>query len=97
MYYNVKAFPDIFLWNVCFKNVLVGLREAKGDQLEKENEIKSRSLRFATYKNLYRGYIKDLGKETGDLSCILWKLRQCYTEANGQYVLYNDCKKDWLK
>ena len=93
MYYNVKTFPDIFFWNICFKNVLVGLREAKGDQLEKENEIKSRSLRFPTYKNLYRGYIKDLGKETGDFSCILWKLRQCYTEANGHMFYIMIAKK----
>ena len=50
MHYNVKAVPDALFRKSCAKSVLVGIHEAKGDPLEKENEIKNRSLQFSVYK-----------------------------------------------
>ena len=75
---------------------MVGLREAKGGPLEKENEIKNRSLRFAVFKQfvwwIYQRYWK--GNRRVLPSCVLWKIRQHYPEAHGQYVLYNEDEKD---
>ena len=41
---------------------MVGLHEAKGDPLEKENEIKNKSLRFTAYKQYVWWIYQRLGK-----------------------------------
>ena len=47
-----KQFQILCLEKLVLKKVLIGLHEAKGDPLEKENEIKNKPLRFAAYKQL---------------------------------------------
>ena len=71
------------------KIVFVALHEARGDPLEIENEIKNRPLRFAAYKQFVWWMFKRPGKGNRRVlpSSVLWKIRQHYSEANGQYVL----------
>ena len=78
------------------KNVLVELHEAKGDSLEKENEIKNRSMRLVASKKFMWWIFQRLGKGNTRVlrSCILWKIRQHFQEENGQYVLCNEGEKD---
>ena len=78
------------------KNVLVGLHEITGDPLEKENEIRNRSLRFTAYKQFAWWIYQSLGKGNRRVlpSCVLWKIRLHYPEANGQHILYNKGEKD---
>ena len=57
-----RKFQTHCLEKLALKNVLVGLHEAIGDPLEKENEIKNRSLRFAAYKQLVWWIYQRLGK-----------------------------------
>ena len=66
------------------KNDMVGLHEAKGDLLEKENEIKNKSLRFTAYKQYVWWIYQRLGKGNRIVlpSCVLWKIIQHYPEAN---------------
>ena len=42
MHCNVKAVLDTLLGKTFVKNILVGLYEAKGDLLKKENDMKKR-------------------------------------------------------
>ena len=97
MHYHVKQFHTLCLEKLVFKNVLVGLNEPKKDALEKENEIKNRSPRFAAYKQFVWWINQRLGKGNRRVlpSCVFWKIRQHYPEANGQQVLYNEGEKDW--
>ena len=50
---------------------MIGLHEAKGDPLEKENEIKNKPLRFAAYKQLlwWKGSRKEAGEFSHRLFC----------------------------
>ena len=65
MYYIVKTVPYILLGKTC---ILVGLHEAKGDPLEKENEIKNRSLRFAACKQFVWWIYQRCGKGKEEFS-----------------------------
>ena len=90
MYYIVKAVPNTLLGKI-------GLDKAKGDLPEKENETKRWSLRFAVYKQFVWWIYQRIGKENRNVlpSYVLWKFRQHYPEANGQYVLYKVDENDW--
>ena len=85
-----KQFQILCLEKLVLKNVLVRLHEAK------ENKIKNRSLRFAAYKQFVWWIYETLGKGNRRVfqSCVLWKIRRHYPEANGQYVLCSEGKKD---
>ena len=62
MHYNFKAVPHTLLGKTCVKYALVVLHEAKGDPLEKENQIKNRSVFFAAYKQFVWWIYQRLGK-----------------------------------
>ena len=64
-----KQFQTLCLDKLVLKNVLVGLHESKGDFLEKENEIKNRSLRFAAYKQFVWWIYHRLGKGNRHVFC----------------------------
>ena len=69
MHYNVKAVPE----KLVLKNVFVGLHEAKGDLLKKENEIKNRPLHFATWLQFVWWLYQRLGTANRKVlpSCVL--------------------------
>ena len=91
-----KQFQTLCMEKLVLINVFVGLHEAKRDPFEKENKIKNRSLRLAAYKQFVWWIYQSLGKGNRRVlpSCVLWKIRQHYPEANGQYVLFNEGEKD---
>ena len=91
-----KQFQTLYVEKLVLKNVLVGLHEAKGDPLEKENEIKNRPLRFAACTQFVWWVYHGLGKGNRRVlpSGVLRRIGQHYPEGNGQYVLYNEDEKD---
>ena len=91
-----KQFQTLCLEKLLLKNVLVGPHEAKGDSLENQNKIKNRPLRFAAYKQSLLQIYRRLGKGNRRVlpSCVFWKIRQHYPEANRQYVSFNKGEKD---
>ena len=78
------------------KNVLVGLHETRGDPLEKDSEIKNRSLRFAAYKQFIWWIFQQLGKGNRRVipSCVVWHIRKRFPEADGQYVRFKEGERD---
>ena len=76
------------------KNVLTGLRDARGDHLE--NVCSNLSLRYAAYKQFTWWVYKNLGKGNRRVipSCVLWKIRDMFPEVDKQYVLYSEGKAD---
>ena len=68
-----KHFQTFYLEKLVLKNVFVGLHEAKGNQLEKEIEIKNRQLHFTTWKQLVWWLYQRLGAENRRVlpSCVL--------------------------
>ena len=77
------------------KKGLVGLHKTKGNRLEKENEIKNRSLCIVAYKHFVWWIYQRLVKENrrASSSCVLWEIRQHHPEANGQYILHSEGKR----
>ena len=76
------------------ENVLIGFHEIKGDHLE---EIWSnRSLRYAAYKQFVWWVFKYLGKGNRRVlpSCVLWKIRDMYPQADNDYVLFSEGTHD---
>ena len=89
-----EEFKTLCLTKVLLKNVLTGLHETIGDPIE--NNFSNRSLRYAAYKEFIWWVFKKLGKGNRRVipSCALWKIRELYPEADGNYVMYLEGKKD---
>ena len=76
------------------KNVLTGLRKTRVDPIE--DNFSNRSLRYAAYKQFIWWVFKKLGKGSRRVIpwCFLWKIRELYPEADGNYVIYLERKQD---
>ena len=87
-----EQFKTLCLNKFVLQNVLVGFHETRGDVLEKENEVRNKSLRFAAYKQFIWWIFHRLGKGNRCVipSCVVWAIRTLYPEANGQYILFNE-------
>ena len=79
---------------VVLKNVLTGLHKTRGDPIE--DNFSNQSLRYTAYKQLIWWVFKKLGKSKTRVIplCALWKMRELYPEADGNYVMYLEGKQD---
>ena len=75
-------------------SVLTGLHETRGDPME--DNFSNRSLRYAAYKQFIWWVFKKLGKGNRTMipSCALWKIRELYPGADGNYIMYLERKQD---
>lgn len=91
---SCNEFKTLCLNELVLRNVLTGLHETRGDPIE--HNISNRSLRYAAYKQFIWWIFKNLGKGNRRVipSCALWKIRELFPEADGNYVLYSEGKKD---
>ena len=89
-----EEFKTLCLNKVVLKNVLTGLHETKGDPVE--DKLLNQSLRYAAYKQFIWWEFRKLGKGNRRVipSWALWKIRELYPEAYGNYVTYLEGKQD---
>ena len=89
-------FELLCLNKTILKNVLVGLHETRGDPLENDKDLQSRSPRFPAYKQFIWWIFQHLGKRNRRVipSCVVWSIRKLFPEADGQYTRFKEGERD---
>ena len=86
----------ITLFKRKIKNVLVGLRETRGDPLKNDKDLQNRSMRFAAYKQFIWWIFQHLNKGIRRVipSCVAWSIRKLFPEADERYTRFKEIKRN---
>ena len=85
-----EDFTQLCLIKVILQNVLTYLHETQGDFLQTTPSNKSYC--FGAYKQFIWFVYKILGKRNHRVMplCIIWKIRETFSEEDGLYISYTE-------